>query len=145
MNTNIKKVHTSRDLVVSLGLIIIGIGLYFVNPGCAVCIGALGILLLFLYRVGYRIGDDKTVYHKRSVDLCRGCKEPLVDFLEDKAPTLEIKEGADGGCIRVDFFYTDAKSKSYVQLYDFLSYEYHKDGDLREVPTEKTPELLKKL
>ncbi len=145
MNTNIKKVHTSRDLVVSLGLIIIGIGLYFVNPGCAVCIGALGILLLFLYKVGYRIGDDRTVYRKRSVDLCRGCKEPLVDYLEDRARTLEIKEGADGGCIRVDFFYTSDKAKSFVQIYDFHSYEYQKDGDLREVPADKTAVLLKKL
>ncbi len=145
MNTNIKKVHTTTDIIISLGFILIGIGLYFVNPGCAVCIAALGILLLALYKAGYKIGDDKTVYHKKSVDLCRGCKEPLIDYLEGKTKTLEIKEGAEGGCIRVDFYFSSVEDKSFVQIYDFSNYEYRKDGDLREVHSEKTSELIKKL
>ncbi len=145
METNIKKVHTVKDLTISFALIAIGAGLFFVNKGCGFCIAALGLLLFFLYRTGYKIGDDHKTYHKKSLDLCRGCKEPLVNFLEGKTSELDIKEGSEGGCIRVDFYFCAPDQPSYIQVFDFRGYEYQKDGELREADAKQTKTLLNKL
>lgn len=145
METNIKKVHTAKDLTISLGLIVIGAGLFFINKGCGFCIAALGLLLFFLYNTGYKINGSTKTYHKKSLDLCRGCKEPLVNFLEGKTSELDIKEGSEGGCIRVDFYFCSPDQSSFIQIFDFRGYEYQKDGDLREADPEKTKVLIKKL
>lgn len=145
METNIKKIHTVKDLTPSIGLIAVGAGVFFVNKGCGFCIAALGVLLLFLYKSGYRIGDSSKVYHKKSVDLCRGCKEPLKNFLDGKTGTLDIKEGSDGGSFRVDLYYAAKSDDALLQIYDYQGYEYHKDGDLIKVCPEKAHAILQKI
>ena len=52
MEIKFKKVHTAKDLVMSILLIVAGIGLYFVNQGLGVVIGACGLLLLLFYKTG---------------------------------------------------------------------------------------------
>ena len=38
MEYNFKKVHTGKDLAISILVLLTGVGLYFLNPGLRICI-----------------------------------------------------------------------------------------------------------
>ena len=43
MEYNFKKVHTGKDLAISILVLLAGTGLYFLNPGLGICIGTCGL------------------------------------------------------------------------------------------------------
>ena len=49
MEYNFKKVHTGKDLAISILVLLAGIGLYFLNPGLGICIGTCGLLMCLFY------------------------------------------------------------------------------------------------
>ena len=50
MEYNFKKVHTGKDLAISILVLLAGAGLYFLNPGLGICIGACGLLMCLFYK-----------------------------------------------------------------------------------------------
>lgn len=58
MEYNFKKVYTGRDLAISFILIAAGAGLFFLNKGLGVTIGACGLLCLLLFKTGYKINEQ---------------------------------------------------------------------------------------
>lgn len=140
-----KKVYTTKNLLISGGFILAGLITFAFNKGLGFCLAGIGIFLLILYKSGYKFEGDPLVYEKKSVDLCRGCKDSLVNYINGTSNQLQIKEGSEGGCIRIDFFYNGKTGKSYIQLYTFSDYTYKKDGDLIALDASKATTLLKAL
>ena len=54
MEFKFKKVHTAKDLIISILVIAAGVGLYFVNEGLGGVIGVCGLLLLIFYKACYK-------------------------------------------------------------------------------------------
>ena len=139
------KVYTTKNLLISIGLIVAGLIILLFNKGLGFCLIGLGVFLLFLYKSGYKFDSDPLIYEKKSVDLCRGCKDSLVNYINGTSSQLQIKEGTEGGCIRVDFFYNRKTGRSYIQLYTFSDYTYKKDSDLIALDADKTANIVKAL
>ena len=54
MEINFKRVHTGKDLIISAIVLAAGIGLFFVNKGLGIVLCLCGILMLLLYKAGYK-------------------------------------------------------------------------------------------
>ena len=50
MENNIKRVHTGKDLAISSMILVLGIGLYFVNAGLGIVIAVCGCLMLLFVK-----------------------------------------------------------------------------------------------
>ena len=50
MEYNFKKVHTGKDLAISILVLLAGVGLYFLNLGLGFCIGTCGLLMSLFYK-----------------------------------------------------------------------------------------------
>ena len=50
MEYNFRKVHTGKDLAISILVLLAGVGLYFLNPGLGICIGTCGLLMSLFYK-----------------------------------------------------------------------------------------------
>lgn len=142
MENNFKKVHTGKDLTISTIVLLAGAGLFFVNRGLGICIALCGLIMFLIYKGGYRKDGQSVVLQKKSEDLCKCCKPSIVDYLNGKDVTPQIKKGNEGGSVRLDVYYNTAAGIAYAQLYDFRNYAYEPETDVVELHSPKADKLV---
>lgn len=145
MEYNFKKVHTGKDLAISFILIGAGAGLFFLNKGLGITIGACGIISLMAYKTGYKLDGKGAVLTKKSEDICRACKSSVVDYLKGKDVTPEIRKGTDGGSFRLDVYFSKDEGVAYAQVFDFCNYAYEPATDVVELHHPKADKLVSQL
>lgn len=145
MEINFKKVHTGKDLAISTIVLLAGAGLFFVNKGLGVTIAVCGLAMFFLCKGGYKKDGQGIVLQKKSEDLCKACKPSLVDYLNGKDVTPQIKKGNEGGSVRLDVYYNAAAGIAYAQLYDFRNYAYEPATEVIELHSPKADKLISQL
>ena len=145
MEIKFKKVHCAKDLVMSILLIVAGIGLYFVNRGLGVVIGACGLLLLLFYKTGYKKVGDDTLLTKKALDVASSCRNSLLDYLNGKDVEPEVQQSGTGGVVRLEVYYNADAEVAYAQLFNFSNYSYEAATDIVELRGPKAGKLICKL
>ena len=80
MEYNFKKVHTGKDLAISILVLLTGVGLYFLNPGLGICI-----------RLDVYFSKSEKVAYAQVYDFCNYDYEPATGIIEldgDRADKL---------------------------------------------------------
>ena len=98
-----------------------------------------------LYKGGYKKDGQGIVLQKKSEDLCKACKPSVVDFLNGKDVTPQIKKGNEGGSVRLDVYYNAAAGIAYAQLFDFRNYAYEPETDVIEIHSPRADKLISQL
>ncbi|MCQ2182825.1 MAG: hypothetical protein MJY89_05410 [Bacteroidales bacterium] len=142
MEYNFKKVHTRKDLAISTIVLLAGAGLFFVNKGLGICIAVCGLSMYLVYKGGYKKDGKGILFTRKSEDICKSCRTSIVEFLEGKKATPAIKQGTEGGSIRLDVYYNKAEQVAYAQLFDFCNYSYESATGIVEVNGEKAAKLI---
>lgn len=145
MDIKFKKVHTVKDLTISIIMVAAGIGLYFVNAGLGILIGVCGLLMLLFYKAAYKREGEDIVLKKSAVDVAHSCRESLKDFLDGKDVEPEVNTSVNGGVIRLEVYYSAAASVAYAQLFDFSNYSYVPATEIIELRGARADRLIKKL
>ena len=145
MEINFKKVHTVKDLVISAIVLLAGIGLFFVHKGLGITLALCGLAMLFLYKAGYKKDGQDIVLQKKSEDLCKSCRQSILDYLNGKDVTPQIKKGDEGGSVRLDIYYNAAAEIAYAQLFDFRNYAYEPETEVIELHSPKADKLISQL
>lgn len=145
MEIKFKKVHTAKDLIISILVIAAGVGLYFVNEGLGGVIGVCGLLLLLFYKAAYKgIGDD-TLLTKKALDVASSCRNSLLDYLNGKDVEPEVQQPGAGGVVRLEVYYNKEAGVAYAQLFNFSNYTYEAATDMVELHSPKADKLINKL
>lgn len=145
MEIKFKKVHTAKDLIISILVIAAGAGLYFVNEGLGFVIGICGLLLLLFYKAAYKkIGDD-TLLTKKALDVASSCRNSLLDYLNGKEVEPEVQQPGAGGVVRLEVYYNKGAGVAYAQLFNFSNYTYEAATDMVELHSPKADKLINKL
>ena len=142
MDINFKKVHTGKDLAISTIVLLAGAGLFFVNRGLGICIAVCGLLMLLFYKCGYKKDGKGVLLTKESEDICKACRTSVIEFLEGKNTTPTIKQGNDGGSVRLDVFFNKSENVAYAQLYDFCNYTYEPATGIVEIKGDRAEKLI---
>lgn len=116
MEYSLKRVHTGKDLAISSTILLAGIGLFFVNKGLGICIGICGVLMCLFYKGGYKKDGRGILLSKKSEDICKECRSSIMEFLEGKNAKPELKQGNNGGSIRIEIISIKLK-KSHTYRY----------------------------
>lgn len=145
MEINFNKVHTAKDLAISTIILIAGIGLFFVNKGLGITIAVCGLAMFFLYKGGYKKDGQGVLLTRKSEDLCKCCKAPIVDYLNGKDVMPQIKKGDEGGSVRLDVYYNAAAGIAYAQLFDFRNYSYEPETDVVALYSPRADKLISQL
>ena len=145
MDYNFKKVHTGKDLAISSLVLIAGIGLFFVNKGLGILIAVCGIAMFFLFKSGYKKDGQGIVLRKKSEDLCKAYRTSVVEYLNGKDVTPQVKKGSEGGSVRLDVFYNATEGIAYAQLFDFRNYSYEPETDVVELHSPRADKLISQL
>ena len=142
MECNFKKVHTGRDLAISTMVLLSGAGLFFINMGLGICIGICGLCMFIFYKGGYKVDGRGILLSRKSEDISKACRTSLVDFLEGRNPTPTIKQGHEGGTVRLDLYYNQTENVAYVRLYDFCNYVYEPATGIIELNGDRAAKLI---
>ena len=145
MEIKFKKVHTVKDLAISIIMVAAGIGLYFVNVGLGILIGVCGRLMLLFYKAAYKREGEDIVLKKSAVDVAHSCRESLKDFLGGKDVEPEVNTSVNVGVIRLEVYYSAAASVAYAQLFDFSNYSYVPATEIIELRGARADRLINKL
>ena len=145
MEINFKKVHTVKDLAISTLVLLAGIGLFFVNKGLGITIAVCGLAMFLLYKGGYKKDGKGIVLQKKSEDLCKACKQSIVDYLNGKDITPQIKKGNECGSVRLDVYYNADAGIAYAQLFDFRNYTYEPETEVIEIHSPRADKLISQL
>ena len=145
MEIKLKSVHTAKDLIISAIVIAAGIGLYFVNEGLGIVIGACGLLLLLFYKTGHKREGEDIVLQKKALDIAHTCRTSLKGFLEGMDVEPEVDTNLSGGVIRLEAYYNADAAIAYVQLFDFSNYIYEPATVIVELRGPRAEKLINKL
>ena len=145
MEYNFKKVHTGKDLAISSIVLAAGIGFFFVNKGLGICIAACGLVMFLVYKAGCKKDGQGVLLDHKALDLCAACKQSLTDFLKGKDVNPEVKEGHEGGSVRLEVWYNKAEGIAYAQLFTFSNYTYEPETGVVELHYPKADKLISKL
>ena len=145
MEIKLKKVHTSKDFIISAIVLAAGIGLFFVNAGLGAIIAACGLLMLLFYKSAYKREGENIVLQKKALDVDHACRESLKGFLDGKDVEPEVKINPNGGVIRLEAYYNAIAAIAYVQLFDFSNYAYEPATEIVELRGTKAERLIGKL
>lgn len=128
MDIKFRKVHTSKDILISSAVICCGIALFFFNKALGIIIVLCGLLLLIFYKGAYKYGD--CVFYKKAADISTTSRDSLMAFLQGGAATPVLKDANCGASLRVEAYFSKSHDKAYVQVYDFLNYSYIPSGEM---------------
>ncbi|MGM9780643.1 MAG: hypothetical protein ACI3Y7_02190 [Candidatus Cryptobacteroides sp.] len=145
MDIIFKKVHTLKDLALSVAITLSGIGLYFLNAGLGILIGVCGLLMILFYKASYKRAGENTLLKKEAVDICSSCRDSLKDFLDGKDVQPEVKTSPQGAVIRLEVYYNARASVAYAQLFDFSNYSYVPATEIVELRGPRADCLITKL
>ncbi len=145
MEIQLKKVHTTKDLTISAIVLAAGIGLYFVNAGLGITIAVCGLLMLLLYKGGYKREGDSIVLRKKALDVAHSCRDSLKGYLEGKDVEPVVEASMNGGVLRLEAYYNAEAAVAYVQLFDFSNYTYEPATELVELRGPRAEALIAKL
>ena len=145
MEIQFKKVHTAKDLIISFLVLAAGVGLYFVNAGLGVFIGACGILMLLFYKAAFKKVGNDTILTKKAIDVASSCRSSLLDYLNGKDVDPEIQQPGAGGVIRLEVYFNKDAGVAYAQLFNFSNYTYEAATEMIELHSPKADKLISKL
>jgi len=142
---NFTSIHTGKDLSVSLSIIAIGIIVFFLNKWLGALVAIVGIIVFLLYKSGYKYEGGGVTLRRRTMDLCRGCRPSIMDFLNGKSDNPKIEEGTEGGIIRFEIYYNKEANIAYAQLFDYHDYSYSPLTDMMALNQTQSQILIDKL
>jgi len=145
MEYNFKKVHTRKDLIISILLMVAGAGLFFLNKGLGITVGVFGLVCLLIFKAGYKLNGKGVVLTKKSQDLCKCCRTSVVEFLNGKNVTPEIKRGNEGGIIRLEVYFNKSERIAYVQAFDFCNYTYEPVAQVVELEGDRAEMIYSRI
>lgn len=145
IENNMVKVHTTKDFAISIAVIIIGVGIIFWITAIGIVIVLVGLLMLLVYKSGYKLNNQGAILKKKSVELSRKCRQAVMEALDGKNSNPELVEGNEGGTILLEVWYNNDENVGFAQLSDFQDYNFQKTTQIIELDPLITKNLLSKI
>lgn len=129
MNQQFTKVRSIKDITIFSSFIIAGIilatlslGMGATLAGCTLII--IGVTLALILKSAYREANNPGIYHRRELFFEPQHKNELLRAMEHNPAKLSLNEEGKGLSIRLDLYYNTASSKAFLQLFEYIPYEY---------------------
>lgn len=148
MEKNFIRVRSGRDIAIFVSLIVVGgilaalpfgIGINMAGGSLAV----IGIVLAFILKTGYKDADTGAEYLKKEHFFTQEMKNPLLSLMTTMPEVIELSEEDKGNAVRLDVYYNQPTGKAYIQLLEFVPYEYKPCSEMLEYNTYEVKRLIK--
>ena len=148
MEKNFVKIRSVKDIAVFVSLIVLGGILVSLPTGLGVRIAGVsliivGFVLAFLLKTGYKDADTGEDYFKKEHFFKQEMKNPLLSVMTSMPEVIDLSEEDKGTSIRLDVYYSNQTGLAYLQMFEFVPYEYKPCSEMQEFNLYEVKKLIK--
>lgn len=148
MKKDFIKIRSIKDIAISAFLIIAGAmvsatieGNGAIWGGCSLII--LGAILALVLKSSYKDTETGEVFKKREFTFQQKMKGALLQALTSSPENIDISNEGVGESVRLEIFYSKRSCKAYLQLFEYIPFQYHPCSEMYEYKTERIKNLVK--
>lgn len=146
MNKEFIKVRTITDITISSILLISGIILVALPTSVSVNIFGffafiIGVLLLAILKTGWLDIETKERYCLKHRYFPKNRKNEILNALENNIDSIDISDEYNEG-LRVDIYYNKQNHKAFIDLFEYVPYNYERIAPTVEYTLDKIKKLL---
>ena len=148
MEKNFVRVRSVKDIAVFVSLIVLGGILVALPVGTGINIAGgslvvLGIVLALILKSGYKDAVTGEGYFKKEHFFQQEMKNTLLSVIPNMPEVIELSEEDKGNAVRLDVYYNQQNGKAYIQLFEFVPYEYKPCSDMLEYELYEVKKLIR--
>ena len=143
MQDKIKKTRSTKDLIISLAILLAGVAMCVSSDSSVVICGIIaiigGIAAFFSMKTSFKIEGDDTVYQCKTINQPSLRIDQTEAFLKGETPNFEYIHG-DGLMLYV--YYNADKTQGYALLKEFVDYDWKEHGELYQLNVNQLSQLM---
>lgn len=148
MKKEFTSVRAIKDIVIFTSLIIAGSILIALPTGTGINITGFflifaGIILALVLRTGYKDVETGERYLKKELYFQQAMQADIQKALKSDPASIDLSEQDKGNALKLDIHYSKAKGKAYVQLYEYIPYNYQPCSSIYEHDINKISNMIK--
>ena len=142
------RVHSIKDIVIFISLLILGSILVAVPTGDAVNITGFflvfaGVILTLVLKTGYKDVETNVKYIKKERYFQQAMHTAIADAIASKPDSIDLSQENKGNAIKLDIYFSKASGKAYIQLFEYVPYTYQPCSKMYEYEISKVGKLIK--
>ena len=142
------RVHSIKDIVIFISLLILGSILVTVPTGDAVNITGFflvfaGVILALVLKTGYKDVETNEKYIKKERYFQQAMHTAIADAIASKPDSIDLSQENKGNAIKLDIYFSKATGKAYIQLFEYVPYTYQPCSKMYEYEISKVAKLIK--
>lgn len=142
------RVHSAKDIVISVSLIIVGSILIALPTGAGINIAGFfmifgGIILALVLRTGYKDSDTGKTYLKKEHYFQQAMRAEIASTLKSKPEEIDLSQADKGNAVKLDIYYSKTHGNAYIQLFEYIPYKYEPCSEMYEHQLYRIERLIK--
>ena len=142
------RVHSIKDIVIFISLLILGGILVAVPTSDAVNITGFflilaGVILALVLKTGCKDVETNVKYIKKERYFQQAMHAAIADAIASKPDSIDISQENQGNAIKLDIYFSKASGKAYIQLFEYVPYTYQPCSKMYEYEISKVGKLIK--
>ena len=148
MEKTFTRVHSIKDIVIFISLLILGGILVAVPTSDAVNITGFflifaGAILALVLKTGYKDIETNAKYQKIERYFQQAEHATISSAIASKPDSVDLSKENNGNAIKLDIYYSKATGKAYIQLFEYVPYTYQPCSKMYEYEISKVGKLIK--
>ncbi len=137
MEKKFVKVRSVKDIVVFTSFVIAGCALALLPESVGANIGGYililaGFILAFMLKSAYEDMDTRQKYVKKEYFFGSEMRSSIEKAIGSNPSSLNLKEEGKGQSLKVVMFSSKSADKAYLQLFEYIPYEYQAKSEVFE-------------
>lgn len=147
MEKNFIRVRSTKDIVIFSLLIIAGCVLALI-PGAdtlnlgGYCLIVIGVALALFLKSSYKDLDAKELFLKKEFLFPKEMKGSIMSALSSTPNSIELSKNGESQALKLELFYSKTSGKAYLQLFEYIPYQYEMCSEIYEYEISKVDKLL---
>ena len=148
MEKKFTRVHTIKDIVIFISLLVFGSILLAVPTSDAVNITGFflifaGAILALVLKTGYKDIETNAKYQKLERYFQQAEHAAISSAIASKPDSVNLSEQNKGNALKLDIYFSKATGKAYIQLFKYVPYTYQPCSKMFEYEISKVGKLIK--
>ena len=148
MEKQFNRVRSVSDVIVSVSMLVSGAILMFFSSNIGLNIGGFflllsGSLFICMYKNGYKESESKVMYHKKELYFRKDTLKSTKEAVLSDPGSIELSTIGKGWTLKLNLYYNKKTGKAYIQLFEYLPFNYEPVTDMLEYDVEEIQRLIK--
>ena len=148
MEKKFTRIHTIKDIVIFISLLVLGSILLAVPTSDAVNITGfflilVGAILALVLKTGYKDIETNAKYQKIERYFQQAEHAAISSAIASKPDSVNLSEEDKGNALKLDIYFSKATGKAYIQLFEYVPYTYQPCSKMFEYEISKVGKLIK--